>query len=815
MAGNTHTNASVSAVACYHCGENCKADLVHADGRDFCCDGCRLVYDLLKENSLCTYYNLNANPGVSPGKTAYSGKYDYLNQPQVSQKLIRFKDGPYTHITFYLPKIHCSSCIWLLENLHRLNAGILSSSVNFMRKEVNIIWDEQKVKLSDIAELLMHIGYEPLINLEDLEQKTVKTTDKSQVVKIGIAGFCFGNIMMLSFPEYFSFGNFFEQSNLSYFFAYLNLGLSLPVFFYSASGFFVSAWKSIRHQYLNIDAPIALAILVTFLRSIYEILSHSGAGYMDSMTGIVFFMLIGRYFQNSTYETLSFELDYKSYFPVGVSVKKDNGKTMSLPVSELKKGDRILIRNKELVPSDAILLSSQSHIDYSFITGESAPVKKVAGEMIYAGGQQLDGLIELEVVKPTSQSYLTQLWNKDKKTQEVSHQEKSYIDHINQYFTLAVLSISLGSALFWLFADSSKALNALTAVLIVACPCGLLLTSTFAHGNILRILGRNKFYLKNAGVIDQLAQADTFVFDKTGTITHGSEINFVGQALQPYTLQLLSSLCAQSSHPLSRKIHAQYETINTLPVSQFEELPGLGIKGDVDGKYVVMGSGFFVTGAETEGKQTSAQVFLMVDGQAMGYFSFVNAYREGLDTLVTKLSENYQLQVLSGDNDSERAKVEKIFGQEAGLLFNQKPEGKMAYVKNLQEQGRHVVMVGDGLNDAGALSQSDIGIAVSDDTNSFSPACDAILDGSSFSRLPAFISLAKTGKKVIVFTFALSLMYNLIGLSFAVQGILSPVVAAILMPMSSISIVLLVTLSTNVIAAVKGLGGGAGYWLKG
>ncbi len=791
-------------VACYHCGESCQSEIVHFDEKEFCCDGCKTVYDLLKENSMCRYYNLNENPGITLGKVINSGKYDYLDNENISSKLVRFSDENQVHITFFIPKIHCSSCIWLLENLHRLNPGIVSSNVNFLRKEATMIFDPKLVKLSEVATLMAHIGYEPLINLNDLEEKTEKKTNKNQVLKIGLAGFCFGNIMMLSFPEYFAFGNFHEQKNLSHFFGYLNLFLSLPVFFYSASEFFVSAWRSIRYRYLNIDAPIALAILVTFSRSIYEILSQTGAGYMDSMSGIVFFMLLGRYFQTRTYETLSFERDYKSYFPVGVTVKKENGKEVNIPVSELKKGDRILIRNNELIPSDSILMSIQSHIDYSFITGESAPVKKVAGELIYAGGKQLDGAVELEVINPTSQSYLTQLWNQDQAEATISAHQ-TFVDKINKYFTIVVLATSVISGVFWLMNDSSKALNALTAVLIVACPCGLLLTTTFANGNILRVLGRNKFYLKNAGVIDQLAKTDTVIFDKTGTITHGSTVEFVGPKLSEDELNMITSLAAQSSHPLSRKIYDQFSTNKKFHVSEFEELLGKGIRGIVAGKYVILGSEFLVTGNERAKDNLSTKVFLMIDGEVIGFFNFKNAYRPGLNQLVKSLRKDFDLKLISGDNDAEKENLETIFGEKSTLLFNQKPDEKMQFVQNLRDSNHQVMMIGDGLNDAGALRQSNIGIAVSDDTNNFSPACDAILDGSSFDKIPAFIQLAKSGKKVIIATFVISLIYNIVGLAFAVQGILSPVVAAILMPASSISIVLLTTVSTSVIARFKRL----------
>ncbi len=791
-------------IACYHCGEQCVAEIVEFDDKEFCCDGCKLVYDLLRENSMCTYYNLNEMPGVSPGKGIYSGKYDCLNEHEVNQKLISFTDGNTTHVTFFVPKIHCSSCIWLLENLHRLNAGIVSSSVNFVRKEATIIFSNEQIQLAQIAELMANIGYEPLVSLNDLEKNTLKTTNRNEIIKIGLAGFCFGNIMMLSFPEYFSVGNFYDQKNLQNFFGYLNLTLALPVFFYSASSFFVSAWKSLKYRYLNIDTPIALAILVTFSRSVYEILGNTGAGYLDSMTGIVFFMLIGRWFQNRTYETLSFERDYKSYFPVGVTVKKENGNEVNIPVSELKKKDVIIIRNNELIPSDSILLSDYTYLDYSFITGESKPVKKIKGELIYAGGKQLDGAIELEVVNLTSQSYLTQLWNKDNQVADESLKQ-TFVDKINKYFTIMVLSIAAISSIFWMFNDATKALNALTAVLIVACPCGLLLTTSFANGNIVRILGRNKFYLKNAGVIDKLNKIDTIVFDKTGTITHGAEVNFVGPELNKRDLEIICALAAQSTHPLNRKLHSSYATAIRYPVTEFEEITGKGIKGLVDGKYLVLGSQLLVTGSVTINANTSTKVFLQIDGVVLGYFSFLNTYRPGLSKLVEDLRARYRLKLISGDNDAERGKVTSIFGDTVDLYFNQKPEEKMSYVEGLQASGATVMMIGDGLNDAGALKQSDLGIAVSDDTNNFSPACDAIMDGEAFARLPDLIGVAKAGKKVIVGVFIFSLTYNIVGLFFAVKGVLSPVIAAILMPASTISIVLLVSVSMGIVAWFKKL----------
>ncbi len=793
-----------TAKLCYHCGDNCRSTALNFNGKLFCCEGCKLVFELLSESELCSYYTFNNAPGISPGASLFKGKFDYLDNELVRQKLIHFTDGNQVHINFYIPKMHCSSCIWLLENLQKIKPGIINSRVDFLKKETTIVYNQSELKLSEIAEVLAQIGYEPLINLNDLEAKPEKASNRSLILKIGLAGFCFGNIMMLSFPEYFSLGNFYEQGKLKIFFGYLNIMLAIPVLIYSASDFFISAYKSISKRYLNIDFPIALAILMTFSRSVYEILSGTGAGYMDSMTGIVFFMLLGRYFQDLTYQRLSFERDYKSFFPLAVGLKKSN-EIITIPVSELIPGDRIIIRNNEVIPVDVRLISDFTHIDYSFVSGESVPVRKMAGELIYAGGRQLEGVVEMEVLKVVSQSYLTTLWNNDLMSKKEQEKEQTLVEKINKYFSTAILFIGVLSFAFWANTDINRGINALTTILIVACPCALLLSATFTNGNILRVLGRNKIYLKNASVIERLAKIDSIVFDKTGTITHGSQVTFKGPKLDDYQIHLAVSLAGQSSHPLSRKIVEQYAISDLLQISDFKEYTGMGIKGTIENHSIIMGSEYFVCGSKLNYYNKSSLVFLSIDAQLIGFFSIASAYREGFEKLASDLNKQYDLKLLTGDNDAERENMKVLFRQESDLFFDQKPKDKLLFIKSLQEQNKKVLMIGDGLNDAGALMQSNVGIAVSDDTNNFSPACDAILDGSAFNKLGTFIAYAKTGKKIIKASFVMSLIYNVIGLFFAIQGTLSPVIAAILMPASSISIVLLTTMASSIAARRKGL----------
>lgn len=787
----------VTKESCYHCGDPCGEDHLNFDDKDFCCQGCKTVYEILNENDLCDYYSLEESPGYSLANKS-TGLFDFLQSAEVKKQLLEFADENQERVSFFIPNIHCSSCIWLLEHLDRLEPGVIHAKVNFSKRKVSLAYDPSQLTLQQLAELLDRIGYAPMINLEEDESENEKTYDKQLLIKLGIAGFCFGNVMLLSFPEYLGLENIEQEYQTV--FRWISALMSLPVLLYSANDYFISAFKSLRQKYINIDVPIALGVITLAIRSFYEVISQTGAGYFDSLVSLIFFLLIGKWFQGLTYRNLSFERDYKSYFPLAVQ-RVINGITDPVLVKEIKKGDQLLIRNSEVIPADAILIDDKAGIDYSFVSGEAEPVQKVKGDLIYAGGRLVGKQAHFIAQKDVSQSYLTSLWNQHDFENET--EKRSLIDQISQYFTLIIIAIATGAAIFWQFNDPSKTWLVFTAVLIVACPCALALATPFTHGSVLRVFSRNKFYLKSAKVIEAIQKVNHIVFDKTGTLTKNTDqdIQFIGEELTTSEAEIIALAISSSTHPLSRQIGKGlgYFKFDNYQLEAFEEIQGKGIDAVVNGLGVRIGSASFVQAEKYEG-EIQTRVFIRFGENIRGYFLIQNTYREGVEELVEQLSDSYSLSLLSGDNESERQRLQEFFPAGTNMHFNQSPHDKLADVQRLQESGKEVMMLGDGLNDAGALQQSDVGLAIAEDISNFSPASDAILEANDLPKLNAFFGLSHKAKNIVVWSFVISFMYNIGGLSFAVAGWLTPLVAAILMPLSSITVVLFTTLAVNLYA---------------
>ncbi|WP_185869807.1 heavy metal translocating P-type ATPase [Blattabacterium cuenoti] len=731
--------------------------------------------------------------------------FDFLDEKIISDKLINFNHENITSVCFLIPSIHCSSCVFILESLSKFNKNIIESTVDFANKKICITFNNKKLKISDLAKILNNIGYQPSVNFESVENKKNKNLfDRKLVGKLAISFFCFGNIMLLAIPGYV--GSYKEDPwfiNNRYFFRYLMLILSLPVVSFSFSDHIKYAILGLKKHIFNIDVPISIGVFILFIWSCYEVFFDLGSGYFDSLSSFSLFLLISKIFRIHTHnKILSFNKDYKSFYPISVTkIYKKNKKEEKILLSSLKKGDIILIRNEEIIPVDSFLIKGNAVLDNSFITGESYLINKKIGDRIYAGSKQKGEAIFLKVIKNMDHSYLSLLWNKKKSMDKNFFYLNSISTRFSQYFTPSILIISIITGCFWFFNKNiSKMFQTICSVLIVTCPCALALSTPLVFGNIIKFFSKKGFYIKDIFTMEKISSIRTLIFDKTGTITDSNKnkIFFFGKNLDKNEKKIIASLLRNSIHPLSKKILSQLSVQNFYSVNNFKEEIGKGLEGKINNILIKIGSPKYL--GITINNKNKTIVAVSINRKFLGYFLFKNYYRKGIKKIFQDLKK-YKIVILSGDNNElEKKYLKSILPKSGKVFFSQSPEEKLNYVKKLQKTGEKVMMFGDGINDCSALNQSEVGVSISENPTGFFPSCDAFLQSNCLNRIFLFLKISKISTKLVIINFVISLFYNSIGILFAVTGNLNPFIAAILMPLSSFSVIIFSIISTWIIS---------------
>ncbi|HET6511292.1 MAG TPA: heavy metal translocating P-type ATPase metal-binding domain-containing protein, partial [Candidatus Kapabacteria bacterium] len=603
--GKEIRNASTSGKECSHCGEPCESLDIEYAGKHFCCAGCRSVFTILEKHGLCEYYDREDSGKLmrkAIARETDDDRYAALNDPQVEARLLSFASGTRNRIVWTIPTLHCASCVWLLEQINRLDAGIHSSTVDVMRKTVTIDYDPRETSLATIASTLASIGYAPLIRSEASDNATQSAshaadTSRALYTRIGLAAFAAANTMLMAFAQYLA-GFETISTDLRTAFNWIAVLLSIPVLLYSASPWFTAAGAALRQRRISLDVPVAMGILALFVRSIVDIVQGTGEGYLDSFNALVMLLLIGRLFQQKAFDALSFDRTYRSFFPLSVRIRRGDNESV-LPIEQILVGDVLSIRNGEVIPCDCTLESKVGYIDYSFVTGESVPVEALKGQTVHAGGQVVGRALLLEASKEVSHSELANMWDRTSKRSS----RKTFItlsDSFGRWFTVFAVVFAVAGALIWL-PDWTMAFNVFTAVLIIACPCALTLAAPITLGTAMGRLGDLGIYLKNIGTLLDLQRINAVFFDKTGTLTEAThELEYKGRDLTSDEWQSLQTVAAQSAHPISRSI-AQISRTTHAPaprsphVWNLVEFIGKGISGTAHNEHVALGSLSFVT----------------------------------------------------------------------------------------------------------------------------------------------------------------------------------------------------------------------------
>lgn len=767
-------NRTYISTHCTYCGDAChQEDAIQLKNQWFCCFGCATLDGVMD--------------GLAENVGEVKLRYRQLDLTEVFDKVVDFKNDSAYQITISLPNIHCSSCIELLEDLPNLLEGTLRSEVNFEHKQCKIT-ASHLLNLSQLAQTLEYIGYPPQISVAQKTKAAEKKQRNRSLFKLAVAGFCFGNIMLFAMPHYFGM-ILTDEIFFSKLFSGLSILLSLPVLFFSGREYLASAFLALTAGKAHLNIPIAIGMISLFGWSLYEIFSGTGSGYLDSLAGLVFFLLIGKWFQSKVYDEVNYRRELEEFIPLVVRTQVGTSREWK-KLEELKAGDRIRVMNGEVIPVRGQVVSGIAEVNYAFITGESETETVLPGGEVYAGGSQTSGSIEIELVAEPSLRQLWSTWSAGNPEKEI---EDHWTQHLSKYFTIGVISIAVISLLAWLVIDSSRAIFVFSAVLIVACPCALALSAPFTYGNVSRVFSANGFFLKNASSIAILSRIRHLVFDKTGTLTqNGSQKVAFNGNLFPNEETAVNALSNESTHPLSKAIagFTRKSEAEATP-TEVEEVAGLGIHGRVNSQYVQLGNSEFVGQPGIVGN--GSQVHVRINGQYKGYFSITSHYRNGLQEVLNQLGRRVNLSIFSGDNDSEKSYLKSQFSGFHKMRFHMKPEEKSKAVQMLSKEGP-VAMVGDGMNDSAAIQQGDMGIAITETLNGFYPTSDAVLLGDSFEKLPALFELGRYTIQILKISLVFSLLYNATGLAFAITGHLTPVIAAILMPLSSVSVVLLNTI---------------------
>lgn len=767
--------------------------MIH-DGKDFCCGGCKTVFTLIHEHGLQGFYDVDGAAGTKQ-KTA-STDFAYLDEADTIKQVCEYVDDQTLRVNFVAPAIHCASCLWLLERLPRLYPSVKRSRVDLLARRITIVLDRKEGKLSEVARWLERLGYPPELRLDNVvgdkvERKRSNVDAEKLGLKIGVAGFAAGNVMMLAFPEYLGM-SMADIAAWRPMFSAISIALAVPVLAFSGGTYLRGSYRAIKYRRLNIDLPIALGMIAMFGHSVYEIFSGTGAGYLDSLLGLIFFLLVGRWFQRQTHRRLAFDRDYRSYLPLAARVRSQNG-VRPVRLDKLTAGHHVEIADGELVPADAILVEGKAALDKSYITGEDVPQPVAIGGTVHAGSRQRGETILIELTGKVNGSYLARLWSESSVSEDefAANEERAtskLLDKVGQYFTVVTLAIATLTFAYWAPTSMSTALRAATAVLIVACPCAASLSLPFVYGRLAAIASRKGLAIRDALVVERFAEVDASAYDKTGTLTRRDSLS-VSELIVPATVQAaqLLALAQHSTHPVSQAITTYLATreevqalAKTLVLTQVEERVGEGVSAVLQGRHLFLGKPLSLGG--------EASVVFTIDHHVVASYRLHSAMREGTSELLAFAKTQGAVMLISGDGDQERSRWEGLFG-EGQCAFRQNPTDKLRLIEGLRDKGKHVLYLGDGLNDAGALKAAYVGIAVADEGGGFNPACDAILAAESVDGFEKLWRFLAGGRMLVYLALTLAITYNLGGLTFAVTGNLEPVVAAILMPISSLTII--------------------------
>lgn len=778
---------------CYHCELPLEQTVYYTEvmgaTRKMCCPGCQAVAEAIVSNGLQDYYRFRTEPGEKADIDILQSlqALEVYDEASVQEEFV-LDQGANKQIQLSIEGISCAACGWLIEKALSKTPGIQQVAVNVAARRALISWKNDTINLSQILQRIEKIGYKASPFQADQQELLYQKEQKRYLKRLGLAGLMTMQVMMLAIGLYFGFFGSLDNATLHYF-HWVSLLLTTPVVLYAGAGFYSSAFKALSNKSLNMDVPISVAVWLTFLASGWSTFQGQTVAYYESVCMFIFLLLISRYLEhNGRHKATLASANMLKHIPLTANVVVETGEIQSALAKKLNVGDRVLVKNGELIPIDGTVISGQAWVDESMLSGEFAPLDKTIGSRVYGGTLNQQGSIEIEVAAPFKNALINQIVRMQEQALADKPAIASMADKLAQYFVFVVLVVSAATFAYWQYQSPNDALWITVSVLVATCPCALGLATPSALSCAMARLNRLGVLLKKGDLLEVLTQIDTLMLDKTGTLTEGHfsldrQICLTEQYNKKQLLAMAAALEQHSEHPLSKVFTPHFDG---LQANDVEVVTGGGIKGNLDGQSLWIGSAHFVP-VTVPPAHRQASVFLSTRRDLLAVFYVSDQIKSDADSLFEALPK-LKVQLLSGDSLANVRQVADTLGI-ADYLATQRPQDKLHHIQQLQDQGHKVMMMGDGVNDAPVLAAANVSVAVTNASDIAKNAADILLLNTGLKALPELLSVAKGCKQKIKQNFAWALGYNLLVLPLAVCGLLSPWLAVIGMSLSSIIVV--------------------------
>ncbi len=785
---------------CFHCHENIPKGLtiqatIAGETQLMCCHGCKAVAEFIDESGNCEFYDYRGDSQPASKAQVAEKKWqqfdDTLNFQAFTSHLF---DNIYT-TTIRLDGIYCSACGWLIDKHLRGLQGIKDVKLNTITKKLLVEFDSEKIKLSQILTTINFLGYQPILSQGN--EGSESNERKNALKRLVLAGFGMMFIMTISVPIYSGKYSGIDPQ-IQRFFELVSLLVATIVYFYSGIIFLKNALRDISNKHLGMDVPVAISISLAYVASVYNVLSHNGQTiYFDSMVMFIFFLLAGRFVEMTVrHQGMNAHDALASMVPTSVSIVKKSGISQA-PFSSIVKGDIIQVGSGESIPVDGVVLSGNANINESMITGEEKPITKSNNSTVMAGSKVEDGEIQITSKAIGDETILASLNNLLEKAQLQKPKTLQLVDKLAAWFVAVVLVLATATAIYYQIFQPEKTMLTVLAVLVATCPCALSLATPAALTAASVRLMKSGILINNLDAITKISKIKQWFFDKTGTLTEPQmsliKVHNYSGFSDNNLLKIIATLEHNSFHPIASAFDDYYDESITL--REFKEVASLGVKGVINGLTYKSGSKTFVGFTEeniqsSNFQNDSIQVYLSGQDKLLAIFELDNQLRKGTQTIINQLQkdENH-LVIISGDKQKPVEHVAKIL-RIKDYYAEQTPEEKINIIHQQQADSNGTVMLGDGVNDAPVLAQSDVSISFNQGTQLARAASDLIIMGNSLTSINSLLKISRKTNNIIKQNIIWALLYNLCVTPLAMMGYLAPWMAAIGMSLSSLFVVL-------------------------